>query len=405
MDPDRKSTVSTFFGGRKSSMDPLNNPERGAGGAMGGNFGPGRDDASSFFNPDREVRGRNSADLLNPASGFPNSAGYNRGSFFHAGREEPLKGGDEEEPSHSADPSTGGGAWDVYADFNNAGPKYSSAFGSTVLPQQDAGYRQIGASSPLMKPEDIITNNGPVEMVTVPGLGPEWRKEEMRDMTKAGRRERKYDGRMDKFKAWNRGQRGMCGRYCTRKVFVFALFGICGLVGLVLGFTIPRVPGFNINNSRPLANATGSFAKSIPVGFSRSPANFSFPALAELQLDTSSNWLPLTINSLHATVYDLDSARQIGSGQLGKMTFPAKAFPDLAFPLNFSYLASNDSDQTWMNWYDGCRNAAFYTGNIRPAVKFRLLVEMNIAGLPTSYTATTQVSDANCPVELSINAP
>lgn len=106
---------------------------------MGGNYGSGRDDASSFFNPDREARGRNSADLLNPAGGgLPNSAGYNRGSFFHAGREEPLKGGDEEDVTHSADPSTGG-AWDVYADFNNAGPKYSSAFGSTVLPQQDTG--------------------------------------------------------------------------------------------------------------------------------------------------------------------------------------------------------------------------------------------------------------------------
>lgn len=54
------------------------------------------------------------------------SAGYNRNSFFHTGREEPLKGGrDEEEP---ATPGTGD-AWDIYADFNNTGPKYSTAFG------------------------------------------------------------------------------------------------------------------------------------------------------------------------------------------------------------------------------------------------------------------------------------
>jgi hypothetical protein len=58
-------------------------------------------------------------DPLNARSG---SAGYNRGSFFHAGREEPLKGGvDEETPEADA--------WDVYADFNNTGPRYSSAFG------------------------------------------------------------------------------------------------------------------------------------------------------------------------------------------------------------------------------------------------------------------------------------
>lgn len=112
MDPDRKSTVSSFYGGRKSSIDALNAdfiypaPER------------GRDDASSFYNPDRTSMDH----LNNPGRA---SAGYNRGSFFHTGREEPLKGGrdEEEELGHE-------GAWDVYADFNNAGPRYSSAFGT-----------------------------------------------------------------------------------------------------------------------------------------------------------------------------------------------------------------------------------------------------------------------------------
>jgi hypothetical protein len=97
--------------GRKSSIDPLN--------ALNTEYSPqpaarGRDDASSFFAPDRS-----SMDHLNTRS----SAGYNRGSFFHVGREEPLKGGRDEEKNHRED------AWDVYADFNNAGPRYSSAFG------------------------------------------------------------------------------------------------------------------------------------------------------------------------------------------------------------------------------------------------------------------------------------
>lgn len=111
MDADRKSTVSSFYGGRKSSIDPLN--------ALNTEYPPqpaarGRDDASSFFSPDRS-----SMDHLNTRS----SAGYNRGSFFHVGREEPLKGGRDEEKDPRED------AWDVYADFNNAGPRYSSAFG------------------------------------------------------------------------------------------------------------------------------------------------------------------------------------------------------------------------------------------------------------------------------------
>jgi hypothetical protein len=43
-------------------------------------------------------------------------------SFFDAGREEPVKGGYDEVEQ----PNEGG--WDVFADFNNAGPRYSHAF-------------------------------------------------------------------------------------------------------------------------------------------------------------------------------------------------------------------------------------------------------------------------------------
>ena len=112
MDSDRKSTVSSFYGARKTSIDALNQdyPPQPTGAR-------GRDDASSFFQPDR-----NSIDHLN---GTRASAGYNRGSFFHAGREEPLKGGRDEETDLGNQPD----AWDVYADFNNAGPRYSTAFG------------------------------------------------------------------------------------------------------------------------------------------------------------------------------------------------------------------------------------------------------------------------------------
>jgi hypothetical protein len=122
MDADRKSTVSSFYGGRQDSYGALNiNPQSPA----TPNYDVGtpnvaerdHDAASSFFNPDRASRA--SVDLLN--SRKPNSAGYNSLSFLHAGREEPLRGGrDEEEPVE--------GSWDVFADFNNTGPRYSEAF-------------------------------------------------------------------------------------------------------------------------------------------------------------------------------------------------------------------------------------------------------------------------------------
>lgn len=71
------------------------------------------------------------------------SAGYNRASYFDVGREAPVKGGIDEEENVAFTQEQGLGydagtgqedAWDVYADFNNTGPRYSTAFG-----KQDGG--------------------------------------------------------------------------------------------------------------------------------------------------------------------------------------------------------------------------------------------------------------------------
>jgi hypothetical protein len=82
--------------------------------------------------------------------------------------------------------------------------------------------------SPTQLEGGIDTGNGNVEMVTVPGLGPEWSKRELRGMTKKGRKEAKSEDRMQKWKEWNRDQRGCCGvDFLTRKTLVFILFGLC----------------------------------------------------------------------------------------------------------------------------------------------------------------------------------
>jgi hypothetical protein len=360
MDPDRKSAVSSFYGG-KSSFDALN---------------------SDFP--------RGNVDLL--SGGHLNSAGYNLGSFVDAGRQEPLKGGRDEEGDVGLHQDDG---WDVYADFNNVGPKYSTAFG-----QNDAGYRQIPLPD---KKGDVDTGStlGPVEMVTVPALGPEWKASEMRAMTKAGKKEQKSFARRKIWQDWRRDERGFCGGWLTRKLLVFTLFGLCAIIGIVLAFTIPRVPGFEFNNDTPLIAATGSFNSTIPIEFSRAPANFTFPAFAALQVDTNSNFLPLTFSHISAQVYDLDTNMQVATGYMGHHTLPAKSFADMNLPLNFTYVATNDSDPTWRNWYDACKNSILDTGGIRPAVTFRLLLDLKIVGLPSSYGASTQVSGAPCPIELS----
>ncbi|KAF5367307.1 hypothetical protein D9757_010095 [Collybiopsis confluens] len=378
MDSDHKSTTSSFYGGRRGSQDALNRDFPSSNQVQAGGGGDG---ASSFFNPDRPSRNLDNA-------GRTSTAGYNRGSFFHTGREEPVKGGRDEEEV--------GEAWDIYADFNNTGPRYSNAFGSSS-PQTDA-YR------PLVQKEDGASTIGPVEMVTVPAMGPEWQRDELRDMTKAGKREKKAETRRQAWKEWNRGERGICGKWFTRRTLVVFLFLLCCCIGIVLAFTVPRVPSFAFNTSTPLANATGAWKDAVPTTFNRSPANFSFPGFADLQVNTESNFLPLKFKYLRATIYDLDTGVKIGAGDLGGRTFPAKALTSFQLPLNFTYSAVNTSDTTWTNWYNGCKNAALDVDGVRPAVKFTIRLDMDIVGLPTKPSTQTQVSNANCPVELPQNA-
>ncbi|OBZ71128.1 hypothetical protein A0H81_08479 [Grifola frondosa] len=353
MDYDRRSAVSSFYGGRRSSFDALNSdfpstshgqPERAR-----------VDSASSFFQPDG-TRG-------DGVDGNP-SAGYNRMSYFDAGRVEPVKGGHDEESQ------AGDGGWDVFADFNNTGPRYSTAFG-----RGDAGYRHVpsptqhwrndtGYRSSKFVPEDEVDEGGPVEMVTVPALGPEWKASELHDMTKKAKREEQLESTAQKWKEWRRGERGLCGRYFTRKFTAWFVFILCAIAGILLAFLIPRVPGFSFNSSSPLVNAGAPLNTTMPTEFSRAPANFSFPAAIDLQ------------------------------------TLPARAFPAIQLPLNFTYVAANDSDQTWVNWYNGCKNKATYADGQRPAVQFRIVLGMHIAGLIGTKSTSTEITDAACPIEL-----
>ncbi|KAG7088835.1 hypothetical protein E1B28_012790 [Marasmius oreades] len=380
MDSNRKSTVSSFYG-RKTSMDALNSdfPSPSTPNIHNYQQARGRDDVSSFYD----------AEHRNLDNGQPGTAGYNRNSFFFAGREEPVKGGrDEEDRGH-------GEAWDVYADFNNAGPKYSSVFDAT----SQEGYQPL-AHTP--KAEDASTI-GPVELVTVPAMGPEWKREEMHNMTKKSRKANKAEARATKWKEWNRGNRGWCGGWLTRRVLVIVVFIICAIIGIILAFVIPRVPKLAFNSDHPLANATGSWEEAVPLTFQRSPANFSFAAFADLQVDTTASYVPIKFNPLHAEVYDTDTNRKVGSGDLS-LTLPPKRFNNILLPLNFSYIASNDTDQTWRNWYDACKNQGASPGGVRKGLKFRLVVEMHIFGLIGTQKTSTPVSNVACPIELPITS-
>ncbi|TFK90996.1 hypothetical protein K466DRAFT_583221 [Polyporus arcularius HHB13444] len=390
MDNDRKSTVSSFYGGRRSG-DALNTDFHLPPGAAR----PRGDSTSSFYGLDGAGNRYSRADPFDTPT-----AGYNQGSYVAPGRTEPVKGGGDEEA-----------AWDVYADFNNAGPRYSTAFG-----MGDNGYRQVPSPTPYSPGSAGFTKGsaasvageqtlgGNVEMVTVPALGPEWKAEELRGMSKKAKREDKIENLSTKWKKWTRGETGLCGSYFTRRFTAWFAFGLCVAVALILAFTIPRVPSFSLNQAEPLSPATNPFNKTIPAEFSRSPANFSFPGLMQLQADTGSNYLPLTFKNIHGTVFDLTTERPVATGDTGHLTLPAHSLPVFNLNLNFTYAAVNDSDATWNNWYNACRNKAIYTNNERPAVQFRLVLDMNIVGLIGTKSASTQVNDAACPIELPLNS-
>jgi len=385
---DRKSTVSSFYRGRRESFDALNADAPITPSVAGDRSR--HDDASSFYDPHQA--GRRSADP------FSHSAGYNRSSYFDAGRTAPVKGiQDDEEMALGGNGGAGDNGWDAYADFNNAGPRYTTLFQS-----QDIGYQQLptpGVHTPSIK-QDAPSLSGPVEMITVPAMGAEWKKSELKDMKNKGKTEIDTTKYTDHFRRWRRDQTGCCGKWGTRKHVAIGSFALAVVIGIILAVTLPRVPGVIFANPSPLTNG------SLPVNqtFLRVPANFSFNSAVQLQVDTSSNVIPLRMTSMSANVFDLDTNRLVGTGHMGSHTFPANKFVDILLPLNFSYVGPNDTDQTWLDWYNACNNAALHTDGQRPGVDFRLSLSMNLAGLIGSRATSLSITNVGCPFELPINA-
>jgi hypothetical protein len=142
----------------------------------------------------------------------------------------------------------------------------------------------------------------------------------------------------------------------------------CGSTGIILAFTIPRVPTISFDANSPLVNSTNP-GDSGPK-FGTFPATFTFNASLNLEVDTTSNFLPLKFNHLRAEVASLDTSRVIATGDLGSYTVPAKAYSHVLLPLNFNYTAANTTDQTWANMYNACRNKNQFLGGIRPGQSY-----------------------------------
>jgi hypothetical protein len=300
-----------------------------------------------------------------------------------------------EEPRYAKDDEEVEAGWDVYADFNNAGPRYAPFPGKS-----NSSYRPIGGSKPEPLAPAQDPNTPGVELVTVPALGAEWKADELKAMTKRGRREAKNDERQRKWKDWNRDNTACCGGYVTRRRVVWGLFGTIIVVGVLLAFMIPRAPPFAfIGNSPLVAVDGGSFEYTrIP------PANFSFASTAMLEVSTSDNFLPLHFNHIYAEAYTTSSLKKVGTGDIWDYTVPAKTFTPINMTLNFAYEGTNDTDTTWMAFHDACSNRNHFPDKIRPGLNLKLILYLDIAGLVTKTITSLSLNSIPCPYELSSTA-
>ncbi|KAJ7483738.1 hypothetical protein B0H11DRAFT_1914611 [Mycena galericulata] len=151
--------------------------------------------------------------------------------FLNARREESLKGGRDEE---NLGPETPNGSWDVYANFNNAGPWYNSAFGQQDTAEVLPGHR-VGHCT---------------------GAGARVEKSEMSGMTKVDKCKKGLSCGSNCC-VTRQGNRG--GKWFTRRTIAFSYFA------LILILIIIRVPSFVLSNNTPLGNnATGEWKSPDP---------------------------------------------------------------------------------------------------------------------------------------------
>jgi hypothetical protein len=98
-----------------------------------------------------------------------------------------------------------------------------------VLTTNSDRYSKLPPQSPSIRKggsEIGLTTDG-VELVTVPALGPEWKKSEIEGMRSGTQRAERWEGRRLAMTQFWRDQKKICG--VSRKVLAFTLFTLCCL--------------------------------------------------------------------------------------------------------------------------------------------------------------------------------
>ncbi|EJU03055.1 hypothetical protein DACRYDRAFT_21396 [Dacryopinax primogenitus] len=287
--------------------------------------------------------------------------------------------------------------------------------GKRLVPIGDAGTgrppgaasprAQYGNSSSFVPPSSALLpgahDGGPMEYVTVPTLGPDWGAEELREMSRKGRRETIAAARVKRWRAWIRDEEGIFGKWGRRKSLVWGAFAMCCIVGILLAVLLPRVPDIQLYGTTPF---TSQASDNTTTAFFRIPANFTFQADIALQIDTSSQVaLPLQMGSMWAIVWDTDTNVAVGTGSLSSFSAPAKQYTPVSMPLVFEYAAVNASDPTWAAFRNAC--GYIWSGTTRPGLNLRIQLFMKIVGLVPSYQSAVSLSNVPCPIILPQDAP
>ncbi|SPO27744.1 uncharacterized protein UTRI_04216_B [Ustilago trichophora] len=280
-------------------------------------------------------------------------------------------------------------------DVRNADPRRS-----IIQSNHNAANRHSQFSSAA--PNNAISGMGPqhadsttgIELITVPALGNEYTKEELRDMTRNAKRRKKRSHRKKRCQLWVSGQDHLWG-WLSPRVAVFLAFFVMVALGVLLFFVIPRVPTFAILSTNPVTAIPNGASMKI----NRSPTNFSMDMGFNLRANNRNGWIPSHATDLTLEVTDLNTYLKVGSGSLDSLSFKGRANTLFQVPVHFSYVSLNASgDQTWQDFYQAC--GAVYAGQTRPTLNLALKLSMKITGLIGRKETNTQLGNVVCPFTL-----
>lgn len=251
-------------------------------------------------------------------------------------------------------------------------------------------------------PNNAISGMGPqhadsttgIELITVPALGNEYTKEELRDMTRSAKRRKKRTHRKRRCQLWVSGEDHLWG-WLSPRVAVFIAFFVLVALGVLLFFVIPRVPTFAILSTNPVTALPNGASMNV----NRSPTNFSMDMGFNLRASNRNGWIPSRATDLEMDVVDLNTYIKVGKGQMDALTFHARGNTLFQFPVHFSYVSLNASgDQTWQDFYQAC--GAQYAGQTRPTLNLAIQLKMKINGLIGTKQTNTQINNVVCPFTL-----